>query len=177
MERFSALHKLSSRLGMAVNCAKFVEAAHVGAEGSERVYDLLLRVLTLLNADDSVPENLPLYFRGRLTAEYGYRPEFGRCTSCGTAAAESDRVAFSLSRGAFTCAACGFLPDADVLPGAALSHLDRLLKEDPAEWGPAVQSEERTVRQACLILERFVEYHMDLVWDAGRFRRQKTDDR
>lgn len=170
LDRFSELHRLSSRLGMAVNCAKFVEAAHIGAEGSDRVYGLLLRTLTLLNEAEQVPDNLPLYFRGRLTAEYGYRPDFGRCAVCGTAASRLDRGAFSLARGAFTCAGCGFLRNARVLPGSALAHLDRVLHRDPAEWGLAGTVQGRSLQQACLLLEQFVEYHMGLVWDSGRFR-------
>jgi DNA repair protein RecO (recombination protein O) len=170
LDRFAELHRLGSRLGMAVNCSKFVEAAHIGVEGSERVFGLLLRVLTLLNDAGSVPDNLPLYFRGKLTVEYGYRPEFGRCASCGADASGLERVAISLSRGAFTCAECGFLPDARILPGSALAHLDRVLGSDPPEWPRAGEDDPRSTRQACLLLEQFVEYHMGLVWDSGRFR-------
>jgi DNA repair protein RecO (recombination protein O) len=170
LDRFSGLHRLSSRLGMAVNCAKFVEAAHIGSTGSDRVYALLRGTLGLLNEAEAVPEHLPLYFRGRLTAEYGYRPEFARCAVCGAAASQLERAAFSIDRGAFTCAGCGFFPDARVLPGAALAHLDRVLHSDLAEWGRAGTVGERTMRQACLLLDEFVEYHMGLVWEGGRFR-------
>lgn len=170
LDRFSALHRHSSRLGMAVNCAKFVEAAHTGVEGSDRVYALLLRILTLLNEAEEVPDNLPLYFRGRLTAEYGYRPEFGRCAVCGAAASGLERGAFSLARGAFTCAGCGFDPDARVLPGIALAHLDRVLHRDPEEWSHPEALRGGSLQRACLLLEQFVEYHMGLVWDSGRFR-------
>ncbi|MCF8085502.1 MAG: DNA repair protein RecO [Desulfohalobiaceae bacterium] len=170
LDRFGDLHRHSSRLGMAVNCAKFVEAAHIGAEGSDRVYGLLLQTLTLLNEAEEVSENLPLYFRGRLTAEYGYRPDFGGCAVCGTPASHLERGAFSLARGAFTCAGCGFLRDARVLPGMALAHLDRILSSNPAEWGLSGSVQGRSLQQACLLLEKFVEYHMGLVWESGRFR-------
>mgnify|MGYP000016934031 CR=1 FL=1 len=170
LDRFSELHRHTSRLGMAVNCAKFVEAAHIGVEGSGRVFALLRDTLSLLNEADHVPSNLPLYFRGRLASDYGYRPEFGRCVSCGAAAYRLERAGFSLARGVLSCAGCGLLSDARVLPGTALAHLDRMLTCDPSEWALPGEGDARSLQQASLLLEQFVEYHMGLVWDSGRFR-------
>ncbi|MCF8030250.1 MAG: DNA repair protein RecO [Desulfohalobiaceae bacterium] len=171
IDRFAHLHQRPSRLGMAVNCVKFVEAAHIGEDGSRAVFSLLLRTLSVLNTAEWTPESLPLYFRARLASEYGYRPEFGGCASCGAPAERLQRASFSLSRGAVQCAECGFFPDGDVLSGEALLHLFRVIDGNPEDWAGLQYRDSASLRQACLVLERFVEYHLALIWDSGGFRK------
>ncbi len=170
LDRFPSLHKQTARLGMAVHCARFVEAAHAGAQDSRTVYDLLLRTLTALDREGSVPENLPLYFRARLACEYGYRPDFATCCHCKGPATENNPAVISLSRGAASCSRCGFFPDGLAVTPPVLRHMNSVLQADPDDWSTLQKEDKGSIQRACLLLESFVERHIPLVWERGRFR-------
>ena len=170
LDRFSGLHRDPGRLGMAVNCTKFVEAAHAGSDDSRAVYSLLTRTLAALEDEGRIPGHLPLFFRSRLACEYGYRPELGICSACGGSVLSGDRAELSLSRGAVRCSSCDFLRDGYVVKPQVLACMQQVLDSDPSQWSDLSRRWEGALRQSCLLLERFVEYHLALVWDAGRFR-------
>ncbi len=177
LERFTGLRNNMALLGMAVNCLKFVEAAHPGAQGSGTAYPLLLETLRLLDSGAEVPAVLPLLFRARLTFEQGYRPELTRCNSCGCAFRGSDRVCFALEQGRVFCPGC-MHRDSDsrgdrvvLLFGAALAAVQDILGQPLDEWGRAVQG--KGIPRECLrALDSYVQYHMGLQWQGAGF--QKT---
>ena len=77
------LRKDIGRLGLAVNCQKFMEAMGVGREGAEKVYELFLNMLRLLEREKEIDPILPLLFRTRLAFDQGYTPALGQCAGCG----------------------------------------------------------------------------------------------
>lgn len=62
MEGHSRLRREGERLGMAVNCLKFVEAAHIGPTGSQAAYALLTDTLAALDGQEPPTRLLPLFF-------------------------------------------------------------------------------------------------------------------
>lgn len=171
LHRFSNIHRDMTRLGMAVNCAKFVDSAQIGAGNNQSIYEIFFQSLTVLNDAQFVAESFPLFFRARLTREHGYGPDLKHCARCGKTIERSERALFFLSRGLIECFACvsdgrGGRP----LTGRSLKALDSVLQGTPADWtGSFFPGQEG--KQALQVLDQFVQYHMGLTWEAGAFRR------
>lgn len=172
LQGFPRLKADSHRLGMAVNCLKFVEAVEVGPAGGRAVFDLLLDSLHVLEETSEPPDVFPLFFRARAAFEQGFGPDFAVCAQCGRPAAEMEQGVFLVEKGRIACAACRAPGPGLALPvsaGAALT-LDRLGRTGPAEWARLDMG--GGVRRQCYeIIERFVAFHLGLAWDNGRFRR------
>jgi DNA repair protein RecO (recombination protein O) len=71
------------RLGMAVNCALFVESFCKGPEGADTTHALFADLLNCLENDASISAFLPMFFRARLAFEQGYALNPNFCSFCG----------------------------------------------------------------------------------------------
>jgi DNA repair protein RecO (recombination protein O) len=172
LHRFASLHRDLRRLGMAVNCLKFLEAAHIGQGDAERVFNVFFQTLLMLDQAERVPAHLPLLFRARLTCEYGYRPDFSRCVVCGGNLQAWNTVYFQGRHGRVLCPGCsrdeeGSLP----LSCEASRYLEVLLSQGPESW--LQEAEPQGWRpEMWALLDSFVQTQMGLSWDQGRFRFQ-----
>ena len=172
LHRFSRLHQNLSRLGMAVNCLKFLEAAHIGHGDAERVFHVLYRTLLMLDQEDRIPAQLPLLFRAKLTCEYGYRPDFSRCIACGRLLQNRETIFFQSRHGKVLCSDCSKAENEGQPLSFELYHyLQTLLSENPEAWAKAPEPQEWTP-EMWGVLDSFVQTHMGLSWDQGRFRFQ-----
>lgn len=72
-----------NRLGMFMNCVRFVEALGVPQDGAAGVFLLLKDTLELLEQSETVQDILPILFRLRLASQQGYAPALTACVSCG----------------------------------------------------------------------------------------------
>ena len=174
-----ALRTGGSRLGMAVNCLRFLEALGLPQDDTGETLTLTQALLALLEGEAPVPEILPILFRLRLASAQGYVPAFDRCSACGAPLgfsrdghAESGTDAFwSVAEGTVRCPRCaaGRGPRSQGrLTPAMLRALVTVQNEAPDAWG----HDGLTVheRQDCArYIDEFVQYHLGLVWDRGRF--------
>jgi len=170
LHRFPRIHRDMARLGMAVNCAKFVESVQIGPDNAQRVYEIVFRALEVLNEASFVPESFPLCFRASLAQEHGYGPDLKHCSRCGRAIGEDEQAVFFLRRGELECSACQQdWSGGRLLGGQSLAALDSVLLGQPEDWiaCPFDGFEGKRVLQ---ILDLFVQYHLGLVWERGGFR-------
>ncbi|MFW6415081.1 MAG: DNA repair protein RecO [Thermodesulfobacteriota bacterium] len=172
LQRFPGITRSLNRLGMAINCLKFIEAAHLGEDDSRAAFYLVLQALQILDSDVFVPASFPLLFRTRITVEYGYYPDLRRCSICGKEVeADCSSFFFVLREGRVSCGDClqrssftGIELGTDALLG-----LESIFSGFPSSWvdeSVYAKLDKRTMQ----LMDRFVQYHMGLVWESGHFR-------
>ncbi|MEG2140703.1 MAG: DNA repair protein RecO [Bilophila sp.] len=165
------------RLGMFMNCVRFIEALGVPPDGGSSAFALLKDTLALLEQADDVQDVLPALFRLRLASDQGYAPALNACSVCGTSVL--DRVGFMVAEGVIVCPRCatgrGVLVE---MSGKSLDVLRRVQEESPLHWDflgtsspPEGQLLPAQRRECARVVDGFVQYHLGLTWDKGRFRR------
>ncbi|GFK95803.1 DNA repair protein RecO [Fundidesulfovibrio magnetotacticus] len=167
------LRQDQERLGMAVNCLKFLEAVHLGHPGSEAVYDLTLETLDTLEAGGNPCGLLPLFFRARMAFDQGFRPDFTACARCGVLLDQAPPPSlFLVEQGRLHCSQCRRWGKgaAAILGGEALQALRDLSEHGPARWAD-MSLPARARGEVARSVDLFVEYHLGLTWDHGSFRR------
>lgn len=172
LQRFPEIHKDLSRWGMAVNCLKFVEAAHLGSVNSQEVLRHLYRLLFLLNTQPHPPQTLPSLFRVWVTCEYGYRPECLRCVRCGQKIQPHQQGLFSVEHGSVICPSCSLTEERNgiFLSGEVLGRMHSIVRDHEIPEHKHEESSLDHEKRALQVLDTFVQVHMGLVWDSGRFR-------
>lgn len=163
------------RLGLAVNCAKFVEAFGIAPDGAERAHGLLTQTLALLETEQP-PANFPSFFRMKLAFEQGYAIEIRRCSQCGLNLETTSHAGFHVREGGFYCASC--LADERAGKFVLVRHetLDALAyvqEYSPLRWpgGPQASLSSSDQRDCARIADAFIEYHVGLRWHNNRFIR------
>lgn len=169
LDRFPKIHQQAGRMGIAVNCLKFLEAVQVGDVGSGTLFLLLVSLLKFLNEQQQVPQLLPVLFRAKLAAEYGYCPDLQTCTRCSRSFEQDEHICFSLEQGQVFCSRCGTRPGMFVLTGRTARKLSAFLSAAPDQWlrTDLVWDCDHDLL-ACL--DHFALYHLGLIWDRGSFR-------
>ena len=159
-----------SRMGVAVNCARFTEAMNISQETGPAAFQLVTELLELLEKAETLPPLLPLFFRLRLASLAGFAPDFTACALCGQPSGEKSW--FLVDEGQLRCAACGGAraPYAVEIPAAGLDLLRRVQQESLITWdaGSLRAGERRACARA---IDGFVQYHLGLAWEGGYFRR------
>ena len=170
INRFPGLHLNLSRWGMAVNCIKFLEASHIGAENAFEIFRFTCKTLHLLDSQQSVPPFLPLLYRAGLTREYGYVPSLSRCSTCQRGITAEDEVSFVPSQGEVRCGRC-IRPGnrGERLSSELAFFLGRIFAAEPEDW-PELSFPENATQQIMRLLDRYVQAHIGLVWLHGRFQ-------
>lgn len=160
------------RLGMAVNCLKFLEAAHLGPTGGEGAFGLMEKTLAALEEADAPSRLVPLFFRARMAFDQGFRPDLENCARCGADLAAADSAQFLVEQGKLHCQACRqWGKGASVALGAeAVETLRRIRSSEPAQWA-LVRTSGQARMECGRALDMFVEYHLGLTWEHGSFRR------
>lgn len=181
-----------SRLGMAMNCVRFLDVLGVTRDGAPAAFALLENTLACLEQDQPPHALFPLFFRLRLASDQGFAPALDECAFCGRAV-EAEDVTFLMDEGQIRCGHCarqgGALADdasrsefggsqwgggavryAVALPPAGLDVLRTVQREEPALWDGAQLP--LPARRACArAIDGFVQYHLGIAWEEGRFRR------
>ncbi|MFP4480463.1 MAG: DNA repair protein RecO [Desulfohalobiaceae bacterium] len=167
LHRFSGLQQDVSRLGMAVNCLKFLEAAHVGTGNASDVFELFLKTLLLLDQAPEVSSSLPLLFRTRLAAIYGYQANLSRCALCGRDLFSIARANFAIPQGNAFCSACvSQQTPGQQINAKELELLQKAFFVAPKDWFQIFCGAPKRV---FYLLDRFVQFHTGLTWRNGRF--------
>jgi DNA repair protein RecO (recombination protein O) len=161
----------TNRLGMAVNCLKFFEAVHIGAQGAAEAYALLREVLTAL--EDAAPPSalFPLLFRARTTFAQGMLPGHDRCAVCGAALGPGGAVCH-VEQGKLLCRDCrdDSLGVRQSLGPGALALMEAAVSGRPADWA-ACRPDPAAGREFSRTVDLLVRYHLGLAWEQGGFVR------
>ncbi len=162
------------RFGLAVNCARFLQSFGIGPEGAGEALFLMREVLRLLDEGEKLPRLLPLFFRIRLAFEQGYALDLSHCARCkNTLSGASERSFLLLSEGRIICSSCAGTGQDRLLPlgGEALRALEKVALLPPSEWNQVGLSGSG-VQEFARAVDGFIEYHVGVAWDKGRFVRR-----
>ncbi len=158
------------RLGLAVNCQKFMEAMGVSTEGAQPAFGLFEETLSLLECAEDADPILPLFFRARFAFDQGYALETGRCLHCGTAFAHGAGAVFHVQEGVLFCDRCPVPPGPRFRLGNEALDALRLVQEySPLRW-PEIALSARARRELTRAVDGFIQFHIGLAWDKGMFR-------
>ena len=162
-----------ARYGMANNCVKFLQSFGVGPEGADKAHFVLRQVLQLLEEADILPVQLPLFFRARLVFDQGYALDTDDCSLCGGALAGKG-ARFLVQEGHLLCLSCA--PSAHTsgrvmeVSAEALDILGAMREIPPSAWA-GIPLGSPAGAECARALEGFVQFHVGLVWENGRFAR------
>ena len=165
------LREDQQRLGLAVNCLRFVDALPIGGEASPQVFSLLQETLQVLEAEPKAPICFPLFFRGRLAFDLGYVPELRSCCICGKDC--HDSWAFHVEEGRLYCRNCGSTSGPGLslpLGREALDALEFIRCATPMEWARSELCGQG-LRESLRVVDSFVRFHIGLAWEGGGFRK------
>jgi len=159
------------RLGLAMNCLRFLEVLGVQGEEAHAALMLTEDLLRLLEEDLPPPPLLALLFRLRIASDQGFAPFLHGCSRCGRQARTGEDWQFLLDRGGLLCPDCraagAYALD---LALASLDFLRTVQNSAPQLWNAAcLDPAER--RQCGRVIDAFVQYHLGIAWEEGRFRR------
>lgn len=164
------------RLGIAANCAKFLEAFGISPDGSEKTYAFLRDMLDLLEEESAPPANLPAFFRARVAFDQGYAMNLVQCATCSVPLADSPRIGFQVNEGTFHCMNCVSRMGAGkfLLVGhETLDALAHVQEYSPLRWrGGMLRELAPSGHRDCMrVVDAFIERHVGLRWSGNRFVR------
>lgn len=160
-----------SRHGIATNCAKFTQAFGVSPEGATTAYGLLAQTLQLLEEADTLPALLPFFYRMRFAYDQGYALNTETCARCGCGL-QSGAAYLLVRDGELVCRSCGGQSTGRVyfLGEEALRALCAAVLAPPRDW-PAIVLPPTGRSECARAIEGFIQYHVGLTWEHGRFIR------
>lgn len=164
-----------ARLGIAMNCVRFLDVLGVTRDAAPAAFALLEQTLACLEEEPSPHPLFPLFFRLRLASEQGFAPALGACGRCGTVLLQdASPGVFLVDEGQMLCADCagrgGSSRYAVDIPAQGLDVLRKVQQESPADWNSLVLA--LPERRACArAIDGFAQYHLGIAWEEGRFRR------
>lgn len=157
------------RLGMLMNCVRFIEALGVTPDSADAAFALTRSLLSLGEEADTLKDGLPVLFRLRLAAEQGYVPDLATCARCG--APMSAEGWFDMHEGLLTCPQCGPTGGkAAAISAEALQALLAVCHNPPEVWN-SLEAHPYDWRACVRFADAFVQFHLGLAWENGRFRK------
>jgi len=177
LQEASLLHGLrrlrtdGQRLGLAMNCLRFLEILEVQGEEAHSALALAEDILRLLEDELPPPPLLALLFRLRIASDQGFAPFLHACAQCGRQAQPDEEWQFLLDQGGLRCADCRATGRYALdLAFASLAFLRTVQNSAPSAWNASrLNPAER--RQCGRVVDAFVQYHLGIAWEDGRFRR------
>ncbi len=164
------------RMGMAVNCTRYIEALDVNAESAQPAFSLFDSLLQELEQQKPFLPLSLLFFRLRFACIAGFAPDFSFCASCGAALKQG--ACFFVDEGRSYCNTCMIRAEKSYVRGAyavqlsasSLDVLRNVQQEELSRWH-AFSIRRQEQRECARAIDGFVQYHMGLAWDEGRFKR------
>jgi DNA repair protein RecO (recombination protein O) len=163
------------RLGLAMNCLKFLEAFGVGQDGAGAAHTLFCGTLTLLEESERLPEQLPFWFRARLAFEQGYALDCVHCASCGAILSEQAHCFFAVTDARFYCPCCAprHTGGTFFLRRETLDALAYVQENPPSLWpaGPPACLGFAERKESVRMIDAFIQRHVGLSWSSNKFSR------
>ena len=159
------------RLGLAVNCLRFLEVLDIQGTEARGAFALAEDILRLL--EDELPPLplLALLFRLRIASDQGFAPFLRGCVRCGRQARTDEHWLFLLDQGGLLCPDCRVTRRYALdLAAASLEFLRTVQQSDPCLWDASRLSPAER-RQCGRVVDAFVQYHLGIAWEEGRFTR------
>lgn len=168
----SRLRRDWRRFGLAVNCIRFLQSFGVPPDGAEKTHFLLDQTLRLLEESEDIPGQLPFFFRARLAFDQGYALGALHCSTCGGDLLSGPARLF-LRDGQVLCRGCAATAQGMALPlgPATLEALAAVHAMPPALWAGIALSPD-CGREFSRAVDGFIQYHVGISWERGRFVRQ-----
>ena len=159
------------RLGLAMNCLRFLELLEVQGEEAQGAFALAEGLLRLLEDEPPPSPLLALLFRLRIASDQGFAPLLHGCVRCARKARTGEDWQFLLDRGGLLCPDCRVTGSYALdLAFASLDFLRTVQNSGPLQWDASrLHPSER--RQCGRVVDAFVQYHLGIIWEGGRFRR------
>ena len=159
------------RYGVALNCLKFIEAFDVPADSAAPAFSLATELMDCLERDEGPAQTLPPFFRARFAFDQGYRVDFSACASCGASLDSTPNAFFLPTEGTVICPACP-LPNSQILriSHEALRVFRSIRETAPPDW-MRLSISPAALRECAQAIDAFIQRHVGLMWDEGRFRR------
>lgn len=145
-------------------------------EGREQpdLYDLMVHVLSELDAGTVSPELLSIFFQMRFLGLSGLCPNLSHCSTCRieTDAAPRHRMAFDLSKGGVICENCApYGTDEHCLSSGTIKQLQWIDSND-IHKAARIRFSKQALKEGLLFLESFVPYHLGREPRSLKFLRQ-----
>ncbi len=160
-----------NRLGMLMNCVKFLQVFGVCEDGAARVYTFLQEFLQYFEGFTAPHSLFPVLFRLRIAAEQGFAPALKHCSVCKTDFAHG-QIVFYMDEGLCCCPHCARKSSAHSvqLSLEVVQLLQRVASLRPEQWNvERLLSHEKSM---CFrAVDGFIQYHLGIIWEDGRFRR------
>lgn len=162
------------RMGIAVNCLKFIEALNISSDTARYNFEILENLRERMEIKADPPQLTPFFFRLRTASVSGFAPAISKCGKCGNKALE--KTMFIADEGQIFCNSCyeGLTKEqkrhAVVLSKAALDVLQNVQLSNPLIWEEeSLSSLER--KNCARMINNFMQYQLGLEWQNGCFHR------
>ena len=168
------------RLGVAMNCALFLESFCRGTDRADRVHHLFVSLLNHMETSPNCATFLPMFFRIRLAFEQGYALDPRLCSDCGRPLIREagGQALLPLGEKGLICRSCASGTKGGngngrrfALGSGSLAVLRHLLEEPLDNWSE-MPADEHSQRECVRAMEAFLQHHTGLNWLNGGFRRQ-----
>ncbi len=158
---FRDLKNHGQKLGMAINCLRFVQQICWEGDDSTAIYPLMLDSLRVLEKYSRIPTFFPLLFKAKATFLHGYEPVLHLCTRCGKSLKRIQKPVFLFKYGRVACLDCTYPQDKIIKTGPdSLIFLDNLRMAEPGEW--IGWNPEQTALQDCFrMVDAYIQYHLE----------------
>ncbi|MDE7468896.1 MAG: DNA repair protein RecO [Desulfovibrionaceae bacterium] len=157
------------KYGVVQNCALFLQVACRAWSYTSGVYTLFYDLLQACSDREDILFAIPFFFRFSLVALLGYTPSLYSCVVCSR---HIDTIAlpfFSIEKGGVLCHSCSPLSSAlRIRDKEILYVLQYILSFSPIYW-KSIPYNKQSIQQACTLIDEYVQYHLGVVWDNGRF--------
>lgn len=171
---FSGIRSDIVKTAYASYWAELTDAWMEPGQTSEALFDLLVYVLTKIEAGESPGGALSILFQLRFMIMSGFSPDLTRCTRCGTELdrIEEKRLSFDLKGGGIRCRGCAPAGAGAIsLSKGTVKELRWVEGGDLAKAG-RIRFSPRAVEEGLKLLEAFVPFHLGKEPKSLKFLRQ-----
>lgn len=160
------------RMGVAVNCMKFLELA--GGDGGEATtfFNILQNLHVCLEKSVYITPLFPLFFRFSLACHAGFAPNLHICSHCG--AIINDDARFLIKEGKVICKKCMYgissLGQNVHVSFNVLETLQKVEVQLPVQWSQLILGQNDRMNCAVLI-NKFVGYHTGIELGESGFKK------
>lgn len=127
-------------------------------EPQKKIFNLLVSILSILNAELESPEALNLYYQVNFLKKTGFDPMLTGCASCGSSLDRGQKTfRFRLDKGGVVCNKCSAMFDGS-LSGANIKQL-LWIRENGFDIASKLKFSRKNIEDCTGFLSRFISYN------------------